>query len=178
MPFFPVASMVFTALVILWGLQWNHWNISKRTGSIEAWMYSIFIYTFSLLSWLIIAIFWAEFSMIPLAISFFLGWFSITCSQEGKSFRYHPVYFGFLSVLVPIITLPSSQEPKPSTRETKTEPEEIPMLPSNTTSASNLSESSNEGLRQRNVRSSSVNESDSLQQQPTTNLEKNTPGNS
>jgi hypothetical protein len=170
--------MLISALLILWGLKWNHNNISKSTGMFGAWFYSISIYTFSLLSWLMIAILLAELTVIPFLISIAFGIVSIALSQEGKTFRYHHFYFGLLSALVPIITLPSSQKPKPSTRETKTEPEEIPMLQSNTTSASNLSDSSTVGLCQRNVRSSSVNENDSLQQQPTTNPEINTPGNS
>jgi hypothetical protein len=172
-PVFPVASMLISALVIVCGLRWNHFNIStrKRIGTWVAWPYSFFIYTFSLLSWQMIAIFWAELSVFPLATSFVFGWLSITCSQEGKTFRYHPFYFGLLSALVPIITLPSLQGPEQSTRETKTEEEEIPMLPSNTTSESNVSKSSTEGLPPKKISNPSVNESDNSQQQLT-------PGNS
>jgi hypothetical protein len=168
--------MLISALLILRGLKWNHLNISKRTGKFGAAMYSLFIYTFSLLSWFIIAIFWAEWTAVPLVVSIISGGFAISRSQKEYNFKYHSIYFCLLSAFVPIITLPSLQEPL--TKEKQTKGEIHPLLQSNQTSASNLSESSTEGLRQRNVRSSSVNESDSLQQQPTTNTEKNTPGNS
>jgi hypothetical protein len=107
-----IVSMVFSMVTIVIGLGWNHLNISLKKGSLFATGNSIIIYTFSLLAWLLVVITLAEFSFGIITLSYLIGMVTINGSQEKGNYPCNPFFFGFISVLFPIVTLPSAQEEK------------------------------------------------------------------
>ncbi len=108
--------MIFSTAAILFGLFWNHQNISVRKETwLAKWLANantVVIYTFSLLAWLMIAISLAEFSLGIIIFSFVIGMLTFNGSQRKQDYKSNPFFFGFISVLVPIVTLPSAQANK------------------------------------------------------------------
>jgi hypothetical protein len=101
-------SLILSAIAIVYGLRWNTKNILKLKGSIFGWFFSICVYSFSLLSWLTLVLVWAEWSIVLLVGAIVLGGSAISAAQQ-RPFGYDPISFGFLSAILPVVTLPSVQ---------------------------------------------------------------------
>jgi hypothetical protein len=124
-----LVSMIVAMITILIGLFWNHQNISVSKGSWLANANTIIIYTFSLLAWLMVSITLAELSLVIIILSFVIGMLTINGSQRKQDYKSNPYFIGFISVLVPIVTLPSIQEKKFLTEESNSSGhEEIPTI--------------------------------------------------
>ncbi len=59
-----------------------------------------------------IAITLAELSLVVIILSFVIGMLTINGSQSKQDYKSNPYFIGFISVLVPIVTLPSTQASK------------------------------------------------------------------
>jgi hypothetical protein len=106
-----LVSMIISMITILIGLRWNQKNIAYSKGSLFAVGNLVIIYTFSLLAWIMIAISLAEWAfMVIMPSSIFIGWLTLKGSQRKDHYKFHSFFFGFISVFVPIVTLPSNQE--------------------------------------------------------------------
>jgi uncharacterized membrane protein YhaH (DUF805 family) len=107
---FGLVSIIMSMVTILIGLGWNQKNISYSKGPFFAVGNLVIICTFTLLAWIMIAISLAEWAFLVIMSSIIIGAVTLGCIQRKDHYKLHPFFFGIISVFVPIVTLPSTQE--------------------------------------------------------------------
>jgi hypothetical protein len=106
-PWSVLVSMCISVPSIFYGLRWNNKTLFRNKSSLYAWINSITINTFSLLSWATLVIAWAEFSILFLFASVVISGIAVSVGQP-EPFQHNPFLVAPLSAIFPTLSLPST----------------------------------------------------------------------